>query len=221
MAGVHDVKASLCRQPVEHADHSERSDEANSTQINRGRTLRSSRSEDLPSTSARETGVRASVGMPRCAKLAGAAGGTGAPPAPAAAAASSFPSPRAALLASPQNITQAQEPKQANGARAHGESSRGRLLEVAAADDDDLHGAHPLPAHRHVTSIDWAAHFSWAWRRSTAATRVAHWSSEAPPIHSTIELGESMAVKRCVLGVRVSGVWLAGEPESRSSSLVH
>ena len=59
MAGVHDVKASLCRQPVEHADHSERSDEANSTQINRGRTLRSSRSEDLPSTSARETGVRA------------------------------------------------------------------------------------------------------------------------------------------------------------------
>ena len=77
MAGVHDVKASLCRQPVEHADHSERSDEANSTQINRGRTLRSSRSEDLPSTSARETGVRASVGMSRCAKLAG---GTGAPP---------------------------------------------------------------------------------------------------------------------------------------------
>ena len=153
MAGVHDVKASLCRQPVEHADHSERSDEANSTQINRGRTLRSSRSEDLPSTSARETGVRASVGMSRCAKLAGAAGGTGAPPAPAAAAAaSSFPSPRAALLASPQNITQAQEPKQANGARAHGESSRGRLLEVAAADDDDLHGAHPLPAHREAPS---------------------------------------------------------------------
>ena len=114
--------------------------------------MRSSRSEDLPSTSARETGVRASVGMSRCAKLAGAAGGTGAPPAPAAAAASSFPSPRAALLASPQNITQAQEPKQANGARAHGESSRGRLLEVAAADDDDLHGAHPLPAHREAPS---------------------------------------------------------------------
>ena len=185
--------------------------------------MRSSRSEDLPSTSARETGVRASVGMSRCAKLAGAAGGTGAPPAPAAAAASSFPSPRAALLASPQNITQAQEPKQANGAGAHGESSRGRLLEVAAADDDDLHGAHPLPAHREAPSRSsrsriWAAHFSWAWRRSTAATRVAHWSSEAPPIHSSIALGESMAAKRS----GVSGVWLAGrEPESRSSSLVH